>query len=161
MPLASVRLLHSILDKLLRADQSADGDKYRRIKLSVPKVQQCIVQVDGALQLLEAAGFQQQIVTSPVRAEDGVSAAAAAGAGISDSEAAAAAVVSPTVLAAQFLVFPREASIALVQLARQLLSPVLLAATTAAAATEAAATAGVAAATETASTPAVAQTSQA
>ena len=61
MPTVSLQLLIRIISNLVRADPSdPNASKYRRLKLDNDKVQHDIVAVDGALEVLFAAGFERR-----------------------------------------------------------------------------------------------------
>ena len=62
MPPSSLALLIRILSNLLKADGVADGHKFRKLKLDGERMQREVVQVDGALDILYAVGFERQAV---------------------------------------------------------------------------------------------------
>ena len=61
MPTTSLQLLIRILSNLVRSDPlDPAAAKYRRLKLDNDKVQQEVVAVDGALEVLFAVGFERR-----------------------------------------------------------------------------------------------------
>ena len=58
MPESSLSLLIKILANLLKADSTADGHKFRKLKLDSEKIQREVVAVEGALDILYAVGFE-------------------------------------------------------------------------------------------------------
>ncbi|KAL0035323.1 hypothetical protein WJX77_000882 [Trebouxia sp. C0004] len=129
-----------ILSKVLRniVEHPAEA-KYRKLKLNNKKVQQCVVNVDGSLELLQASGFELVFdesspepqaaapshVTDPVPSNEAADAAQAqpdsqAGALLSESKGAAPAAECAAI---GYLWFPEEAELWLLQAALQLLRP--------------------------------------
>jgi len=57
----SIILLRKILQNLVKAAPGVEGDKFRKIRVKNEKIE-ALIMVDGALQLLEAVGFERQMI---------------------------------------------------------------------------------------------------
>jgi hypothetical protein len=66
MPPASVSLIRKILQNLLQAGPTPtlEQQKFRKIKLANPKIQEAVVKVDGGMELLTNVGFVQREMTA-------------------------------------------------------------------------------------------------
>eukprot|EP00457_Paulinella_chromatophora_P007005 gb/GEZN01007025.1/.p1 GENE.gb/GEZN01007025.1/~~gb/GEZN01007025.1/.p1 ORF type:complete len:401 (+),score=89.20 gb/GEZN01007025.1/:172-1374(+) len=57
---AAYKMIRKILQNLVAAPDSPEGDKFRKLKLSNPKIKQTIVDADNALPLLLMFGWEQR-----------------------------------------------------------------------------------------------------